>query len=201
MSDENKSSEPENVPEHICALFHQLNPEHIINGIKKTVSGDIEHLFDMARSRELNAGTIIMLFDEAMKTRTGHVTLIALAAAALVVCIVMLVYPMSVAAPFLGALGFTHAGPAAGSIAAAYQSTFGANAMFATLQSAAMGGYGTPVVVGCVQGTAAAMAGWGTPIVIGCVQGTAAVGAAAAAGVAVHGFNMWKSFDGWNKNR
>lgn len=69
-----------------------------------------------------------------------------------------------------------------GSIAAAYQSTFGANAMFATLQSAAMGGYGTPVVVGCVQGTAA-------------------VGAAAAAGVAVHGFNMWKSFDGWNKNR
>lgn len=88
-----------------------------------------------------------------------------------------------------------------GSIAAAYQSTFGANAMFATLQSAAMGGYGAPVVVGCVQGTAAAMAGWGTPIVIGCVQGTAAVGAAAAAGVAVHGFNMWKSFDGWNKNR
>lgn len=120
MSDENKSSEPENVPEHICALFHQLNPEHIINGIKKTVSGDIEHLFDMARSRELNAGTIIMLFDEAMKTRTGHVTLIALAAAALVVCIVMLVYPMSVAAPFLGALGFTHAGPAAGKTTAVY---------------------------------------------------------------------------------
>lgn len=54
--------------------------------------------------------------------------------------------------------------------------------MFATLQSAAMGGYGAPVVVGCVQGTAA-------------------VGAAAAAGVAVHGFNMWKAFDGWNKNR
>lgn len=120
MSDENKSPEPENVPEHICALFHQLNPEHIINGIKKTVSGDIEHLFDMARSRELNAGTIIMLFDEAMKTRTGHVTLIALAAAALVVCIVMLVYPMSVAAPFLGALGFTHAGPAAGKTTAVY---------------------------------------------------------------------------------
>ena len=61
-----------------------------------------------------------MLFDEAMKTRTGHVTLIALAAAALVVCIVMLVYPMSVAAPFLGALGFTHAGPAAGKTTAVY---------------------------------------------------------------------------------
>lgn len=41
-------------------------------------------------------------------------------AAALVVCIVMLVYPMSVAAPFLGALGFTHAGPATGKTTAVY---------------------------------------------------------------------------------
>ncbi|THX92714.1 hypothetical protein D6D03_10360 [Aureobasidium pullulans] len=170
--DNDGSFEPEDVPEKICALFKQLNPEHIINSIKEVVLGDIEHLVKMADDRELDASTIIMLFDEAMKTRTGKATIIALNAAALVVCIVMIVFPLPTAAPVLGALGFTEAGPAAGSIAAACQSTFGTNAMFSTLQSAAMAGYGAPVIAGVVQG-------------------------AAAAGATFASFNLFEAFDGF----
>ncbi|KAF4311333.1 hypothetical protein GTA08_BOTSDO13076 [Botryosphaeria dothidea] len=57
--------------------------------------------------------------------------------------------PAIVTAPVLGFLGFTVLGPAAGSIAAILQSflsPIAAGSAFATLQSAAMGGYGVAVV-------------------------------------------------------
>ncbi|KAI0147425.1 hypothetical protein GGR57DRAFT_250664 [Xylariaceae sp. FL1272] len=70
--------------------------------------------------------------------------------------------PMAVAAPVLGALGFGAAGPAAGGIAAGIQAGVGnvvAPSLFATLQSAAMGGYGAAVVGGAVQAAGGVVAG------------------------------------------
>ncbi|KAI7479516.1 hypothetical protein KC351_g7509 [Hortaea werneckii] len=57
--------------------------------------------------------------------------------------------------PLLGALGFTSLGPAAGTAAAWFQATFGTTAVFSTLQSYMMAGYGVPIVGGIVQAGAA----------------------------------------------
>ncbi|KAI6813339.1 hypothetical protein KC367_g2994 [Hortaea werneckii] len=65
--------------------------------------------------------------------------------------------------PLLGALGFTSLGPAAGTAAAWFQATFGATAVFSTLQSYMMGGYGVSVVGGMVQ-AGAAVAGVGSSV-------------------------------------
>lgn len=85
--------------------------------------------------------------------------------AACVAGIAMVAAPAVVALPALGAVGFGASGPVAGSMAAAAQSGVGsvvAPSLFATAQSAAMGGYGTAAVFGAVQavgGTVAATAG------------------------------------------
>ncbi|KAK7540785.1 uncharacterized protein J3D65DRAFT_600890 [Phyllosticta citribraziliensis] len=72
--------------------------------------------------------------------------------------------PALITGPLLGLLGFTAVGPAAGSIAAAWQAFIGpvaARGFFATLQSAAMGGYGAPIVGSIVRAVAAwGFAGW-----------------------------------------
>ncbi|PHH89803.1 hypothetical protein CDD83_5235 [Cordyceps sp. RAO-2017] len=68
--------------------------------------------------------------------------------------------PGLVAAPLLGAAGFSATGIQAGSLAAAVQSGLGsvvAPGLFATLQSAAMGGYGVPAVLGVVKGAGGAI--------------------------------------------
>ena len=55
--------------------------------------------------------------------------------------------------PALGAIGFGASGPIAGSVAAILQAGMGdviAGSFFAILQSAAMGGYGVPIVYGAV---------------------------------------------------
>ena len=41
------------------------------------------------------------------------------------------------------------------SLVASFQSSWGINALFSLLQSAAMGGYGAPIVAGAVKGAAA----------------------------------------------
>ncbi|WVF65629.1 hypothetical protein IAT40_000360 [Kwoniella sp. CBS 6097] len=67
---------------------------------------------------------------------------------------VLFVAPALLTGPALGALGFTAVGPAAGSLATSAQSAIApvaARGIFATLQSAAMGGYGASVVGGTVQ--------------------------------------------------
>ncbi|KAJ9626524.1 hypothetical protein H2203_004157 [Taxawa tesnikishii (nom. ined.)] len=61
--------------------------------------------------------------------------------------------PAMLSAPALAALGFTSAGPAAGSAAAFIQSTLGTAAAFSAMQSAAMGGYG----IGATNGVGAAI--------------------------------------------
>ncbi|TLD26612.1 hypothetical protein PspLS_04369 [Pyricularia sp. CBS 133598] len=56
--------------------------------------------------------------------------------------------------PVLASIGFGGSGPIAGGIAASVQSGMGnvlAPSLFATLQSAAMGGYGVTAVLGTVQ--------------------------------------------------
>ncbi|KAF1949239.1 hypothetical protein CC80DRAFT_510755 [Byssothecium circinans] len=70
--------------------------------------------------------------------------------------------PGIVAGPLLAVAGFAGGGIAAGSMAAGVQSTIGAvsaGSTFATLQSAAMGGYGAATVAGAVAGAAVAADG------------------------------------------
>jgi hypothetical protein len=79
--------------------------------------------------------------------------------AAMVGGIAIVAAPGLVAAPALGAAGFTSNGVAAGSVAAAVQSSLGsvvAGSTFATLQSAAAGGYGVVIVNGVIQVAGAA---------------------------------------------
>jgi hypothetical protein len=62
---------------------------------------------------------------------------------------------MALTTPILAAIGFTATGPAAGSIAAAWEASLGnvaASSLFATLQSAQMGGYGSVIVQGAALG-------------------------------------------------
>ncbi|KAF2146777.1 uncharacterized protein K452DRAFT_193951, partial [Aplosporella prunicola CBS 121167] len=66
----------------------------------------------------------------------------------------MMLFPLAAATPVLGAVGFGAAGPVAGSLASAAQSIWApvaSGGLFATLQSAAMGGYGAAIVAGTVQ--------------------------------------------------
>ena len=75
---------------------------------------------------------------------------------------VVFLAPGLVTTPLLGLLGFTARGPAAGTIAAAAQAALkpvAAKGLFATLQSAAMGGYGAPLLAEGVQVGAAIAAG------------------------------------------
>ncbi|KAI9657395.1 MAG: hypothetical protein M1821_003077 [Bathelium mastoideum] len=70
----------------------------------------------------------------------------------------IIICPALITGPTLGLLGFSAAGPAGGTAAAWIQSVIGpvaARGIFATLQSAAMGGYGAAVV----NGTASAAGG------------------------------------------
>ncbi|KAL2266879.1 hypothetical protein VTJ83DRAFT_4156 [Remersonia thermophila] len=80
--------------------------------------------------------------------------------------------PAIITAPLLAIAGFGPGGPVAGGLAAAVQSSIGnvaAGSLFATLQSAAMGGYGAAQVAAAVQGAGA------------CIGALAGIGAARAA--------------------
>ncbi|KAF2477648.1 uncharacterized protein BDR25DRAFT_207768 [Lindgomyces ingoldianus] len=62
--------------------------------------------------------------------------------------------PAAATVPFFNMLGFTAAGPAGGSAASGLMSFFGivpAGGVYATAQSAAMGGFGASVAAGAAQ--------------------------------------------------
>ncbi|KAF2821362.1 hypothetical protein CC86DRAFT_459030 [Ophiobolus disseminans] len=72
---------------------------------------------------------------------------------------VVLFTPAAITVPFFSALGFSAVGPAASSTASGVMGYFGvvpAGGVFATLQSAAMGGYGASVAAGAAQAGAVA---------------------------------------------
>jgi hypothetical protein len=157
------------LPDGLREVFANVNLEDITKAITNVTLADFTHLIDVAKGRELNADTITKLYEEASKL---HGAGSALMAAALVILIVIFCFPMAVATPFLAALGFTNIGPAAGmrcthalildcadtlvaSLVAAFQSAWGVNALFSLLQSAAMSGYGAPIVAAAVKGTSA----------------------------------------------
>ncbi|KAF2465909.1 uncharacterized protein BDR25DRAFT_80967 [Lindgomyces ingoldianus] len=74
-----------------------------------------------------------------------------------IACATLFLVPSLIVAPVLSILGFTSVGVATGTIAAGVQSIIGpvmAGGMFATLTSAAMGGYGAATVAGVVSGAA-----------------------------------------------
>ncbi|TGJ86713.1 hypothetical protein E0Z10_g2023 [Xylaria hypoxylon] len=76
----------------------------------------------------------------------------------------LIAVPMVVAAPVLGAIGFGANGIIAGSAAAGIQSGIGsvvAPSIFATLQSAAAGGYGIAAVSAAIQGAGTLVASVG----------------------------------------
>jgi hypothetical protein len=108
-----KFAEPEqdDAPEGLWTLTKQLRIRDLVNAIKQIVFDDFQHLANVARGRPLDLETFTLLCKEFVKTRTGCAILIVVA---VVVCIILLVYSMEIAAPFLVALGFTNVGPAAG---------------------------------------------------------------------------------------
>ncbi|KAF2995995.1 hypothetical protein E8E13_000584 [Curvularia kusanoi] len=78
---------------------------------------------------------------------------------------VIICTPAAATVPFLSALGFGATGPVAGSTAASVMSYFSfvpAGGIFATAQSAAMGGYGASLAAGAAQAGAAlsSIAAW-----------------------------------------
>ncbi|EHK39612.1 hypothetical protein TRIATDRAFT_296634 [Trichoderma atroviride IMI 206040] len=85
----------------------------------------------------------------------------------------MMVAPRIITAPVMGVarvLGFTPRGIAAKSVASGAQSAAGnvaARGAFATVQSAAAGGYGTGVLASIVRVTGGAVAGAGLGISLG----------------------------------
>ncbi|KAJ4986142.1 hypothetical protein SVAN01_08406 [Stagonosporopsis vannaccii] len=71
---------------------------------------------------------------------------------------VIICTPAAATVPFLSAMGFSSAGPVVGSTAASIMSYFSfvpAGGVFATAQSAAMGGYGASIAAGAAQAGAA----------------------------------------------
>ncbi|CAD0084363.1 unnamed protein product, partial [Aureobasidium vineae] len=144
------------LPEWLSQLFAKVNLEDITLAMRNITLRDFTHLVNFARGKELNATTITQLYEEASKL-SGAGT--ALLAAALVIAVIIFCFPMAAATPFLTLLGFTNIGPAAASLIAYFQSAWGVNALFSLLQSAAMGGYGAPIVAGVVQGASAVSAG------------------------------------------
>lgn len=103
--------EHDGAPEDPWTLIKQLRIRDLVNAIKQITLDDFQHLANVARGRPLNLETFTFLWKGFIKMRTGCAILIAVA---VVVCIILLVYPMVVASPFLAGLGFTNAGPAAG---------------------------------------------------------------------------------------
>ncbi|KAF2865081.1 hypothetical protein BDV95DRAFT_456288, partial [Massariosphaeria phaeospora] len=72
-------------------------------------------------------------------------------------CIIIPIVFTAATPTILGAIGFSSAGPVVGSLAAAIQAQIGlvgAGSLFAIVQSAAMAGYGLPIVLGTVWGGA-----------------------------------------------
>ncbi|KAG9530904.1 hypothetical protein KCU93_g2099, partial [Aureobasidium melanogenum] len=145
------------LPEWLGQLFTQVNLEDITHAMKNITLADFTHLINIARGQELNADTVTKLYEEASKLSGAGTALIA---AALVIAVIAFCFPMAAAAMFLTPLGFTMNNIAAASIASTFQSIWGFNALFSLLQSAAMGGYGAPIVAAVVQGASAVSAGF-----------------------------------------
>lgn len=154
------------IPEWLHKLLTEANLNDITHAMTNVTLREVNHLVSFTKGRELNAETITKLYEEASKF-SGAGT--AVAAAALVIFVIIFHFPMAVATPVLTMLGFTNIGPAAGerssldsmigmsdniaaSLAATFQSMWGVNALFSLLQSAAMSGYGAPIVAGVVKG-------------------------------------------------
>jgi hypothetical protein len=108
-----ESPEPEqdNVLENLWTHVERLQIQDLVNAINQIVLDDFQYLADVAKDQPLNLETFTLLCKEFIKTHTGCAILTTVA---VVVCIIILVYPMAVASPFLAGLGFTNAGPAAG---------------------------------------------------------------------------------------
>ncbi|KAI4851919.1 hypothetical protein E4T44_01832 [Aureobasidium sp. EXF-8845] len=140
------------LPDGLRELLARVNLEDVTGAIRNISLADFNHLAEFAKGRELNAETITKLYEEATRVPGVETTLMA---AALVIFVIMFCFPMAAATPVLTLLGFTNIGPAAASLVAAFQSAWGVNALFSLLQSAAMGGYGTPIVAAAVKAASA----------------------------------------------
>ncbi|KAF7679788.1 hypothetical protein GT037_001439 [Alternaria burnsii] len=133
-----------------------------------TIDAAVVHLTIAIRAAKLKAEDALNIAIAALKN-LEMVTLMKAAVewirlhpwetAALVIPVVL----MACTPAFLGLVGFTASGVAAGSIAAGIQAGIGsvaAGSVFATLTSAAMAGYGAPIVFGSVWGVSSAVC-WG----------------------------------------
>jgi hypothetical protein len=110
MADDN-APEQEVAPENLWTHVKELEIHDLVNTINEIAVNDFQHLADVAKDQPLHLETFAMLCKEFIDTCTGRAILTTVA---VVVCIIILVYPMAIASPFLGGLGFTSVGPAAG---------------------------------------------------------------------------------------
>jgi hypothetical protein len=99
------------LPGGLHGLFAKVNLQDITTAMRNITLADFNHLAEFAKGRELNADTISKLYEEARKLPGAGSTLMA---AALVILIIILCFPMAAVTPFLSLLGFTNLGPAAG---------------------------------------------------------------------------------------
>jgi len=127
-----------------------LEPMDLASVPLEVVKGSLEWAYSNAHN--LPWGSLPEQAVEYIKAHPGS-TAIQVASVSVAVC------PVLFAAPALGLIGFSSAGPVAGSAAAGYQSLYGATWLFSGMQSAAMHGYALPLVNSIVQVTSVATAG------------------------------------------
>ncbi|KAK5115117.1 hypothetical protein LTR62_001814 [Meristemomyces frigidus] len=101
--------------------------------------------------RRIKWRDIVKHIQHLIKTKPGVVAIISTS-------LLIAIFPRLFAEPMLAAMGFSGIGPVASSAAAGFQSFYGATALFAMFQSAAMGGYGIAAVYGAIALVAVAVA-------------------------------------------
>ncbi|KAF1356867.1 hypothetical protein BDV97DRAFT_394746 [Delphinella strobiligena] len=145
----------ENLAGDFKATLNKIGLEDLKNAVPDISADTLKSLIQSIKERaeHLNAEDINNLWETAKELCRNN----PIQATILVLQVLILACPLLLTAPFLALLGFTGVGPLAGSIAASLQSAYGVNAIFSTLQSAAMGGYGASIVAGGVR--AASFAG------------------------------------------
>ncbi|KAK4495391.1 hypothetical protein PRZ48_013722 [Zasmidium cellare] len=125
----------------------------------KTQAKDARKLFEEAKSRfsKVFPGLEDVEWDQLPSTFIEYVKQHPAKSTLHLTLLLATTFPGAIAVPAYYFLGFSPIGPVAGSLAAAFQSMFGTPLSFSVLQSAAMGGYGVPIVNGIIRASAAAV--------------------------------------------
>ncbi|KAJ5894293.1 hypothetical protein N7495_005984 [Penicillium taxi] len=138
------------LPKEIKEAFRNICLEDLKKAIPNITTEDLKELAATIKNRteNISAEDINDLFAAAKEKCENN----SIQAAILGLQILIMVFPFAMITPLLAVLGFGSTGPVLGSLAAYFQSMYGVNAVFSLLQSAAMGGYGAPIVSNIARG-------------------------------------------------